>query len=132
MEHNEAGVDNAVVPLEVLVAAWLLVLDIAGVLHLLAVQMGDSRIHAAWSAQMELVGLVASGYAVNEVEIVGEVGCEALVAVAHWEDEGQAVPVVGKWDWLDVVVEQLAGAQSAAAVTLSAQHWHFLVEHPPL
>lgn len=89
MEHTEVGVDNAVVPLEVLVAAWLVVLDIAGVLHLLAVQTGDSRIPVAWLVQMELVGLTASGDAVNEVGIVVdvgivvEVGCEASVAVAH-------------------------------------------------
>jgi len=133
MEHTEAGVDNDVVPLEVLVAAWLVVLDIAGVLHLLAEQMGDSRIHEAWPAQRELVGLNASGDAVNELGIVVEVGCEPSEAMAHWEQEGQAVLVVGKAGGLDVVVEQLSGAQlAAAAVSLSAQHWHFLVEHPPL
>jgi hypothetical protein len=129
MEHTEAGVDNSVVPLEVPVAAWLVVLDIAGVQPLLAVPVGDSRIPAAWSAQMELVGLIASGDVVHELGIVVEVGCEALVAVAHWEQEGQAVPVVGKEEGLAVVVEQLARAQLAAVVGLSAQHWHFLVEH---
>lgn len=132
MEHTEAGVDNDVVPLEVLVAAWLVVLDIAGVLHLLAEQMGDSRIHEAWPAKRELVGLNASGDAVNELGIVVEVGCEPSEAMAHWEREGQAVLVVGKGGGLDAVVEQLAEAQSSAAVSLSAQHWHFLVEHPPL
>lgn len=40
--------------------------------------------------------------------------------------------MVVKGDGFDVVVEQLAGAQSAASVSLSAQHWHFLVEHLPL
>jgi hypothetical protein len=43
------------------------------------------------------------------------------------------VLVVGKGAGLDIVVEQLAEVQSAAAaVSLSAQHWHFLAEHPPL
>lgn len=40
--------------------------------------------------------------------------------------------VVGKGAGLDIVVEQLAEVQSAAAVSLPAQHWHFLAEHPPL
>lgn len=40
--------------------------------------------------------------------------------------------VVGKGAGLDIVVEQLAEVQSAAAASLSAQHWHFLDEHPPL
>lgn len=132
MEHTEAGVDNAVVLLDVLVAAWLVVLGIAGVQPLLAVQMGDSRFPAAWLAQMELVALVASGDAVNELGILVEVGCEASVVVAHWEQEGQGVLVVEKGGGLDIVVEQLAEAQSAADVSLSAQHWHFLVEYPPL
>lgn len=87
MEHTEAGGDNAVVLLDVLVAAWLVVLGIAGVQHLLAVQVGDSRIPAAWLAQMELVALVASGDAVIELGIVVEVGCEPSVVVAHWEQE---------------------------------------------
>lgn len=39
---------------------------------------------------------------------------------------------LGKGAGLDIVVEQLAEVQSAAAVSLSAQHWHFLAEHPPL
>lgn len=45
---------------------------------------------------------------------------------AHLEQEGQAVPLVGKEDRPDVVVEQLAGAQAAAALSPPAQHWHFL------
>lgn len=133
MEHTEAGADNVVVLLEVLVAARLVVPDIAGVQPLLSVWMRDSRIPAIWTAQMEQVGLIAFEDAVNDLGIVVEVGCEPLVEVAHLEQEGQAVPLVGKEDRLDVVVEQLAGVQSAAALSPPAQQlWHFLTQHPPL
>lgn len=132
MEHTEAGAGNVAVLLEVLVAARLVVLDIAGVQPLLSVWMGDSRIPAIWSAQMEQVRLIAFEDAVNGLGIAAEVGCEPLVEVAHLEQEGQAVPLVGKEDRPDVVVEQLAGAQSAAALSPPAQHWHFLTQHPLL
>lgn len=75
MEHTEAGADNVVVLLEVLVAAKLVVLDIAGVQPLLSVWMGDSRIPAIWSAQMEQVRLIAFEDAVNDLGIAAEVGC---------------------------------------------------------
>lgn len=75
MEHTEAGADNVVVLLEVLVAAKLVVLDIAGVQPLLSVWMGDSRIPAIWLAQMEQVRLIAFEDAVNDLGIAAEVGC---------------------------------------------------------
>lgn len=127
MEHTEAGAGNVVVLLEVLVAARLVVLDIAGVQPLLSVWMGDSRIPAIWTAQMEQAGLIAFEDAVNDLGIAGEVGYEPLVEVEHLEQEGQAVPLVGKEDRPDVVVEQLA-----AALSPPAQHLHFLTQHPLL
>lgn len=108
MEHIEVTVDNAVVLLEVPVAARQEVLDIAGAQPPLAVRMGDSRIPAVWLAQMVQVGLIGFEDVVNDLGIVVEVGCEEFAEVVHLE---QAGPMVGQGEGLEVVVEQLAGAE---------------------
>lgn len=100
--------DNAVVVLELSVAAGLVGLDIAGVRRQLAARMGGSRTPVVWLALMEpveQVGLIAPGIVVNDLGTVVEVGFEAEADVARLEQEGQAVPVVGKVEGLDVVVE---------------------------
>jgi hypothetical protein len=59
-----------------------------------------------------------------------EAGFELEAEVAQLEREEQAVVlVVGKGEGLGSAIEWFAGAELAAAVSLPAQHQHFLTEH---
>lgn len=130
IEHTEAGFDSAVavVPVEP-EAAELVEFGIAGAWPQMAVRMGDNKTPVVQLALMERTELVELMASVDVVYGQGTVvGFELGVEVAQLGQEGQALLlVVGQGQGLGLVVEWLAGEESAAAASLPAQHQYFLI-----
>lgn len=130
MEHTEVGFGNVAVVAVEREAAVLVESGIAGEWLQMAVQMEDNTIPVlAPMEQNEQAQLMEPGDVVNDQGTV--LGFELGVEVAQLGQEGQALlPVIGQGEGFGLVVEWLAGEESAAAVSLPAQNQYFLIYHP--